>query len=76
MPSSSVRAGQDSAVSCRRRACSFIPLTTHLHASLPSPDLHCCLHRPPVHKILDLQCPICSLVVPGSIQAVAGGQAY
>lgn len=44
-------------------------------ASLPSPDLHRGLHRPPVHKILVGQCPVRDLVVPGPRQAPAGGQA-
>lgn len=44
-------------------------------ASLPSPDLHCGLRRPPVHKVLVGQRPVCRLVVPGPGHAEAGGQA-
>ena len=43
-------------------------------ASLLRLDLMGSLHWPPVHKILDDQYPVCDLVVPGSRQAMAGGQ--
>ncbi|MXQ92220.1 hypothetical protein E5288_WYG020432 [Bos mutus] len=40
------------------------------------PDLYllCGLHRPPVHKILDLHYPVCHLVVPGQRHAMAWRQ--
>ena len=44
-------------------------------APLPRFYLLCDLHRPPVHKILDDQYPICNLVVPGSRHTTARRQA-
>lgn len=76
------QAGRDGAASAGHRGNSvqtshLLPLRPLIAlASLPSPDLHCGLHRPPVHKILVSQCPVCNLVVPGLGQAIAGGQAH
>ena len=70
-----MRTGQKSAGQMGR-ACSFTLLTTTASASLTSHSQLRGLHRPPVHKILDHQYLVCSLVVLGSSEALAGEQAH
>lgn len=68
-----MRTGQKSAGQMGR-ACSFTLLTTTASASLTSHSQLRGLHRPPVHKILDLHYPVCHLVVPGQRHAMAWRQ--
>lgn len=73
-----MRAGQDSAASAghmgRVHPSPWPLVPTNAPASLPSLYLLCGLHRPPVHKILDLHYPVCHLVVPGQRHAMAWRQ--
>lgn len=52
----------------------YLPLQLSLFSS--SPDLYRHLHRPLVHKVLALVCPVRHLVVPGLGQAAAGRPAH
>ena len=75
-----MKAGQDSAASAghmgRAHPSPWPLVPTNAPASLPSLHLLCGLHRPPVHKILDLPYPVCHLVVPGPRHAMARRQAH